>query len=149
MDPVAALTALAALLLLTAAVGAVLRRREGRVRHRAHDIAHVSARSLGLDPAVVSFGETATLLQFSTEYCTRCPAARRVLNHIAGERAGVTHIDVDLTHRPDVARHYGVLQTPTTLIVDGHGAVRGRIAGAPRHVDVLIELDRLREDAHA
>lgn len=147
MDPIAAFAVLAAVLAVATAIGVLLRRREGRVRHRAHDIAHVSAHSLGLDPADVAFGETATLLQFSTEYCTRCPAARRLLGAVADERPGVTHVDVDLTQRPHVARHYGVLQTPTTLIVDGRGAVRGRIGGAPRRDDVIAELDRLEEDA--
>ena len=77
------------------------------------------------------FGENATLLQFSTEFCSRCPQTRVVLGAIAGEHAGVRHLDVDLTHRPDIARRYNVLQTPTTLILDGRGNVRARVGGAP------------------
>lgn len=144
MDPVAALAVLAAVVALAAAVGLVSRRREGRVRDAAGSPA-VSPATLGVD---VRFGERATLVQFSTEYCTRCPATRRVLGGIADERPGVAHVDVDLTHRADVARRFGVLQTPTTLIVDRRGAVRARISGAPRPADVSRELDRLLEDAH-
>ncbi|MEL4318746.1 thioredoxin family protein [Leifsonia sp. YIM 134122] len=77
------------------------------------------------------FGENATLLQFSTEFCSRCPQTRVVLGAIAGEHVGVRHLDVDLTHRPDIARRYNVLQTPTTLILDGRGTVRARVGGAP------------------
>jgi len=39
---------------------------------------------------------------------------------------------VDLTHRPDLSTRYRVLQTPTTFVVDGSGAVRARFHGVPR-----------------
>jgi len=40
--------------------------------------------------------------------------------------------EVDLTLHPEVADRFGVLQTPTTLLVDGDHRVRARIGGAPR-----------------
>ncbi|MER7798118.1 thioredoxin family protein [Microbacterium sp. NPDC096154] len=144
MDPVAALILIAAVMLTAMAIGLVLRRREGRARAARGPAAVDPA---GLDLAGAAFGERATLLQFSTEYCARCPAARRVLGRIAGEHEGVAHVDVDLTHRPDLTRRFGVLQTPTTLVVDAHGAVRARIGGAPRVHDVERELERILEDS--
>ncbi|WP_345752866.1 TlpA family protein disulfide reductase [Microbacterium rhizophilus] len=146
MDPVAALVVLGAVVLVAVVLGIVVRRREGRVRETASEQLATPA-ALEVDAA--AFGESATLVQFSTEYCTRCPATRRVLGGIAADRDGVTHVDVDLTHRPDLTRRFGVLQTPTTLIVDATGAVRARIGGAPRPDDVTRELDRLLEDARA
>ena len=146
MDPIAALIVLAAVVLAGTIAGVVMRRREGHVRHRAHEKDHATATALGLDAA--EFGSAATLVQFSTEFCTRCPQTRRVLGGIAQQREGVTHVDVDLTNRPDLAKQFHVLQTPTTLIVDAEGAVRARIGGAPRPDEVARELDSLLETAH-
>lgn len=92
-----------------------------------------------------ALGERATLLQFSTELCTRCPGVHRTLSQIAEEREGVLHLDVDLTHRPDIARHFHVLQTPTTLVLDRDGAVQTRFGGTPGRDVVEFELARVME----
>lgn len=142
MDLTLALVIAAALLAATAAVGLLLRRGQGRVR--AVDSAEsIDPRTLGTGP----LGEDATLLQFSTELCSRCPGVHRLLSAVADERAGVRHLDVDLTHRPDLAQRFRVLQTPTTLVLDRTGTIRTRIAGAPTRAVVETELDRLHEEA--
>jgi thiol-disulfide isomerase/thioredoxin len=89
------------------------------------------------------FGKRGTLLQFSTEFCTFCPATRRLLGGLAGRIDGVVHVDVDLTQAPDLAKRFDVLQTPTTLLLDGRGVVRGRIGGPPRPRELEAELARL------
>ncbi|GAA4164350.1 thioredoxin family protein [Gryllotalpicola daejeonensis] len=86
------------------------------------------------------FGEKATLLQFSTEFCAYCPATRRVLGALAERNDGVEHIDIDLTHSPELAQRFNVLQTPTTLVLDGSGAVRARIGGAPKRPELEASL---------
>ena len=86
------------------------------------------------------FGDRATLLQFSTEFCAYCPQTRRVLGGIAERTDGVAHVDVDLTHSPDLAHRFNVLQTPTTLLLDGSGVVRARIGGAPKPVELEASL---------
>ncbi|KQR89338.1 TlpA family protein disulfide reductase [Microbacterium sp. Leaf179] len=142
MDLTLALVIAAALLAATAAVGLLLRRGQGRVR--AVDSAEsIDPRTLGTGP----LGEYATLLQFSTELCSRCPGVHRLLSAVADERTGVRHLDVDLTHRPDLAQRFRVLQTPTTLVLDRTGTIRTRIAGAPTRAVVETELDRLHEEA--
>jgi thiol-disulfide isomerase/thioredoxin len=146
VDPLAALIVLGAVVLVAAAAGLALRAREGRVRATTRGD-RATAQALDVDPAAL--GRHATLVQFSTQYCTRCPAARRALGGIAAQREGVAHVDIDLTRRPDLARRFAVLQTPTTLIVDASGTVRARIGGAPRPDHVTRELDRLLEDVHA
>ena len=90
-----------------------------------------------------ALGEHATLLQFSSEECTHCPAVHRTLGRIAAERTGVLHLDVDLTHRPDIAQHFRVMQTPTTLILDRHGVVQTRFGGTPSRTVVELELSRV------
>lgn len=96
-----------------------------------------------------ALGEQATLLQFSTRTCTRCPGVHRTLADVARSRSGVVHLDVDLTHRPDIARHFRVLQTPTTLVLDRHGVVQTRFGGIPgRHV-IELELSRVASQSDA
>ena len=88
----------------------------------------------------VAFGDRATLLQFSTEFCSTCPATRRRLGQLAEQYDDVSHVDVDLTHRGDLANRFRILQTPTTFILDRHGRITARIGGAPRPGVVEAEL---------
>lgn len=132
MSPALALGATAALLVIAAVVGLVLRRLDGRRRSGGH---------LRFDPTDAQIGELgsrATLVQFSTEMCTRCPQVRRMLTGYVAESDGLHHLEVDLTHRPDLSARYRVLQTPTTFVVDGSGAVRARFNGVP-HRHALTE----------
>lgn len=139
MDLLPALAVGAALVVAATVVGLVWRARQGRAVAGSGD--RVAPADLGLDAA--AFGDRVTLVQFSTEFCSRCPAAARLLGGIAGETPGARHVEVDLTHRAGLADRFDVTQTPTTLVVDADGAVRARIAGAPRAEVVRAELDRV------
>jgi len=131
-------------LVVAATVGGLLwRRTTGRVR-TARQTRIVTAAEVG----ATSFGSAATLLQFSTEFCAPCTATARILSGIADERPGVAHVDVDLTHRPDLASRFGVLQTPTTLVLDTSGAIRARIGGAARADEVRITIDQITGSDH-
>lgn len=138
MTLVGALIALAVLLAATVALGVYLTWRQSRARRNvAHEV--VEPHRLGAD----GLGEVATLLQFSTEMCARCPGVHRTLAAIADDHEGVRHLDVDLTHRPDIAKHFHVLQTPTTLVLDRDGVVRTRFGGTPGRDVLELELNRL------
>ena len=138
MTTLGALAWVAGLIVLTAVLGLIWRARQGRVRTEQGDV--VTAAEVF---SAAAFGPEATLLQFSTEFCARCPATRRILGTIADAHPGVTHVDVDLTHRPELARRFDIMQTPTTLILDRTGRVRARIGGPPNRVDVTDHLSRL------
>lgn len=88
-------------------------------------------------------GERATLLQFSSAFCAPCRATRRILADIAESVPGVVHVEVDAEHHLDLVRRLGVLRTPTTLILDAHGAEFTRAAGAPRKEQVLSALEAI------
>ncbi|MET0812232.1 MAG: thioredoxin family protein [Microbacterium sp.] len=138
MNFVGALIAIAILLAVTVFVGAYLRWNQARPqRHIPHEV--VDPQRLGAE----SLGDVATLLQFSTETCARCPGVHRTLTSIADARDGVIHLDVDLTHRPDIAKHFHVLQTPTTLVLDRDGVIQTRFGGAPSRDVIELELTRL------
>ena len=139
MNPALVPVVLLGLVALSTAAGMLWRASRGRVHHvtagavvRASDI-----------PGVRRLARGVTLLQFSTEVCAPCRVTRTILGAIAGEREGVSHIDLDLTHRPDLAARFQIMQTPTTLILDSRGQVRARIGGAPRRDALTAELDRI------
>lgn len=92
---------------------------------------------------VSNFGKSATLLQFSTEICSICVATARLYRDLEKATPGLKHIEVDITHRMDLAAHFGIMQTPTTLILDKHGMVKARIGGAPRQNVIAAELAKL------
>ncbi|ALJ21055.1 TlpA family protein disulfide reductase [Microbacterium sp. No. 7] len=113
------------LVVLTTALGLVLRARTGRAR---------DAGELLLDSADLPGGAGArgTLVQFSSVQCARCPQVRRQLTAVADASDGVAHVEIDLTDRPDLAARYRVLQTPTTFVVGPDRRVRARFGGPPR-----------------
>lgn len=92
---------------------------------------------------VTRFGRKATLLQFSTEVCSQCTQTARVLGELEGKTSNLLHVEVDVTNRLDLAAHFKVLQTPTTLVLDGFGRVRARIGGAPKPNVIQEELRKL------
>ena len=124
---------------LATAVGVAWRLLDGRARRGSGT--RIGAGDVGAAPD--AFGDAATLLQFSTDTCARCPAARRLLAEIAAVRPGVRHVEVDLTHRVDLASRFGVLATPTTFVLDGRGRLQVRMVGAPRAAAVSAALDPL------
>ncbi len=124
MSPVPALLLIGGVLVAATLLGLWARRSQGRRR---------DARGLRMDPADLPADVregSATLVQFSTEVCSRCPQVRRRLSALA-EDEGLGYVDIDLTHRPDLASRYRVLQTPTVFLLDAAGAVQARFHGAP------------------
>jgi thiol-disulfide isomerase/thioredoxin len=117
--------ALGALALVVLAVGVVLKRRDGRVRPVA-DGGSLSAADLGQP-----LGTDVTYVQFSTTTCTPCRTVRRILGEHAAATPGVVHAEVDAEERLDLARRFGVLRTPTVLVLDGDGRVTARFTGVP------------------
>ncbi|WP_300267913.1 thioredoxin family protein [Microbacterium sp.] len=126
-----------AVLVLALGAGLVLRMLDGR-RRTGHQLRLEVA---DLDGATLAPG--ATLVQFSTEFCTRCPQVRRLIGVLADERSGVTNVEIDLTDRRDLAARYRVLQTPTTFLVDSRGIVRFRWGGVPARDTINDALDTM------
>lgn len=134
MNPLVVAATLLALVAFATALGLVWRARQGRAR---------AGDSSVVDLPDVALGERATLLQFSTEVCAPCKATARVLSGLADQTDAVAHVDLDVTHRPELAARFHVLQTPTTLILDARGTVRARIGGAVRRDVIVAELDKV------
>jgi thiol-disulfide isomerase/thioredoxin len=135
VDATTVLIVLTSLVLGATIVGVLHQASQGRVRHTR------DSRIVAIDG--VALGRRATLIQFSTEVCSSCRSTARVLDLLATQTPDVLHVDLDVTHRPELAARFRVLQTPTTLILDADGAIRARIGGAVRRDVVRTELDRV------
>lgn len=122
---------LVAVLAVAVGVGVWRRRVDGRVRVVTGPVLDAAALRAPL-------GERATLVQFSSEFCAPCAQARRVLAAAAGP--GVAHVEVDAGDRDDLVRRFGVLRTPTVLVLDGGGRVVRRAGGVPAAADVRAAL---------
>jgi thiol-disulfide isomerase/thioredoxin len=85
-------------------------------------------------------GERAPLLQFSSAFCAPCRATRRVLGEVTGLAEGVSHVEIDAEHHLDATRAFGILRTPTTVVLDAHGVEVTRATGAPSRDQVLSAL---------
>ena len=132
----AGIVALLSAVVLTVAVAWVLKVRNGRFSHR------TQADAQGLTPADIGteFGERATLVQFSSAFCSPCRATRVLLNDIAAKVDGVVTVDIDAEKHLDLVRRLGILRTPTVLVLAADGAVSTRASGLPRREQVLAAL---------
>lgn len=81
---------------------------------------------------VTRFGKKITFLQFSSEMCSQCVATSRSLRELEEQSDDILHIEVDITHRLDLAKKFSILQTPTTLVLDSTGRITSRISGAAK-----------------
>ena len=99
-----------------------------------------AAELLGPTELGVPLGEQATLVQFSSAFCTPCRATRVVLGDVAGMVPGVAHVEVDAESHLDLVRRLDVTRTPTVLVLDSTGRIRSRATGAPRRADVIAAL---------
>lgn len=137
-----AVAVLVGVLALATVLGLLLRHRSGRARTTRVRRGSPAAgpRTDDLAPAG-DYGPAATLVQFSTPTCARCPATRRQLDAVASRHEGVRRIEVDLAGRPELARRFDVMQTPTVLLLDADRTVHTRFGGPPRPAELTAALD--------
>jgi len=130
---------LAATLLASASFGVWWSRRDGRTRD-------VADGRLGADDlaalGIATPGQRATLVQFSSAFCAPCRATRRILGEVADMVDGVTYAEVDAESHLDAVRRFGVLRTPTVLVLDRDARVVVRASGLPRKADVLAAVGK-------
>jgi len=82
-------------------------------------------------------GERATLVQFSTEFCTYCGPTRVLLAELASQRDGVAFVEIDAADRMDLTRRLRVMSTPTVLVLGADGAIERRSSGQQRRSALL------------
>lgn len=133
----AGIVALLAALVLTVAVAWAFKARNGRFSERPprQDADVLTPADIGSE-----LGERATLVQFSSAFCSPCRATRVLLNDIEAKVDGVVAVDIDAEENLELVRRFGVMRTPTVLVLDADGAVSTRASGLPRREQVLAAL---------
>lgn len=119
-----ALAVVAGLLVVTVVVGLLLRRRSGRVSE-----VFVEEPADPADFGLPRFGSAGSIVQFSTEYCARCPGVRRQIAELLRDQGALDFVHVDVTNTPEISKKYRLLQTPTVLFIDSEGRPRTRLSG--------------------
>ena len=133
------LTPIAVVLILASAYGFWYKSSRGKIRKVEKPIEGAfNAGILGEE-----LGERATLVQFSSAFCTPCRATKALLQNVVSEMPDVRHIDIDAEAHLDLVRRLDIRSTPTTLFLDSRGVEVGRAVGAPRRDQVISALDAL------
>jgi len=88
-------------------------------------------------------GTRASLLQFSSAFCTPCRATRVLITDVIQGLEGVAHIDIDAESHLELVRKLDIRSTPTTLFLDRNGIEKGRAIGAPKRAQLLEAIDAL------
>jgi len=99
-----------------------------------------SGESLSVDLLGSELGSRATLVQFSSAFCSPCRATRALLTDVVADLSDVAHIEIDAESHLELVRKLDIRSTPTTLILDGRGVEVGRAVGAPKRDDVIKAL---------
>lgn len=144
MSPLAGAAAILALLFVALLAGVLLRRRGARVREITEG-ARIDPAELG----ATALGSAGAVVQFSTEFCARCPGVRRTLAELVSARDSLAYIHVDVTDKPSLAKKYGLLQTPTVLLVGADGVPNARLSGTLTRKVLAEAIERHTLDARS
>ena len=123
---------------LATAFGLWDKKRSGKINVKADDRHLVSASEIGN-----SLGEHATILQFSSAFCTPCRATRSTLSSVVSHYPKIKHVEVDAESHLELVRRLDIRQTPTTLFLNAQGKEIARAVGAPKRDQVVTALNNL------
>jgi thiol-disulfide isomerase/thioredoxin len=131
---------LAIVLVLASAYGFWWKRTRGAIRSNKAIPGHrLTAQVLG-EP----LGLRATMVQFSSAFCTPCRATHSLLAQMVLTMDDVKHIQVDAESHLELVRELDIRSTPTTLFINKDGVEVGRAAGTPKREQVLAALSNIR-----
>ena len=91
-----------------------------------------------------ALGSRATLVQFSSAFCSPCRATRALLEDVTVDMADVVHVEIDADANLELVRTLDIRSTPTTLFLDRNGHEVGRAMGAPKRDQVLSAISAIR-----
>jgi hypothetical protein len=91
-----------------------------------------------------SLGSRATLVQFSSAFCSPCRATRMLLEDVTDTMSDVAYVEIDAENNLELVRTLDIRSTPTTLFLDRTGHEVGRAMGAPKRDQVLSAISAIR-----
>jgi thiol-disulfide isomerase/thioredoxin len=135
---VKSLLPIAIVLVLATAYGLWYQRSRGKVVVRS-DKGLIAPSMIG-----VALGSRATVVQFSSAFCSPCRATRMLLEDVTEEMSDVVYVEIDAETNLELVRTLDIRSTPTTLFLDGNGHEVGRAMGAPKRDQVLGAISAIR-----
>jgi thiol-disulfide isomerase/thioredoxin len=82
-------------------------------------------------------GSRATMVQFSSAFCSPCRATRVLLEQMVQTMPDVAYVHIDAESHLELVRQLDILSTPTTLFLNRDGTEVGRAMGTPKRSQVL------------
>ena len=131
-SPLLLLTVLA----LATGIGFRLRATQGRIKQKKG--LQISAAEIG-----TSLGDRATVVQFSTSFCSSCRAAKVLISNVVSKRSDVKYVEIDAESNLELVRRLDIRSTPTTLFLDKKGFEIARAVGAPKRDQITAAINRL------
>lgn len=81
-------------------------------------------------------GSRATMVQFSSAFCTPCRATKVLLEDMVKTMPDVHYANIDAESHLELVRKLDIRSTPTTLFLNGAGVEVGRAMGTPKRAQV-------------
>ena len=85
-------------------------------------------------------GSRATMVQFSSAFCTPCRATKVLLEDMVKTMPDVRYAHVDAESHLELVRKLDIRSTPTTLFLNSAGVEVGRAMGTPKRAQVHAAL---------
>ena len=124
------------LLALATGIGFRIRATQGRIKEKKG--LQISAAEIG-----TAFGRRATVVQFSTTFCSACRAAKALISDVVSKRDDVKFVEIDAESNLELVRKLNIKSTPTTIFIDATGFEIARAVGAPKRDQVTAAINRL------
>jgi thiol-disulfide isomerase/thioredoxin len=124
------------LLALATGIGMRLKATQGRIKQKKG--LQISSSEIG-----ESLGERATVVQFSTTFCSSCRAAKVLISDVVSKRSDVKYVEIDAESNLELVRKLDIRSTPTTLFLDKKGFEIARAVGAPKRDQITSAINRL------
>ena len=81
-------------------------------------------------------GSRATMVQFSSAFCTPCRATKALLEDMVKTMPDVHYAHIDAESNLELVRKLDIRSTPTTLFLNSAGVEVGRAMGTPKRAQV-------------
>jgi len=119
-------------LISASGIGIYYQRRNGVIKRK---------KRLRLTPTELGsgYGDRATIVQFSTTFCSSCRAAKALIKDVVKDQSDIAYLEIDAESNLDLVRKVDIKSTPTTLFLDKAGFEIARATGAPKR-DQLIKV---------
>ncbi len=124
------------LLALATGIGFRLRATQGRIKQKKG--LQISSSEIG-----TSLGQRATVVQFSTSFCSSCRAAKVLISDEVSKQSDIKYVEIDAESNLELVRRLDIRSTPTTLFLNKKGFEIARAVGAPKRDQIIAAINRL------